>query len=374
MAISADGFLRPQQMAPITVETDRLVAETCPGIRLNQTSREGGDHPLWGPMVSVLVGSSTDAALRHHASSGGALSAILLHLLDSGVVDYVLQTAASDTFPLDNLTVASRNRTEIYQAAGSRYSPSAPLSDVVRCLEQPGRFALVGKPCDIAGARSLALHDRRVGKKIPVMISCFCAGVPSIIGTRTILQLLEIDEAEVAQFRYRGNGWPGKATATLRNGREYSMSYVESWGNILSRHVQHRCKICPDGSGGFADIVCGDAWHSDDKGYPIFGEGEEEGRSLIVTRTSIGERHVRAAIAAGCLDTEALSISDIEAMQPYQARRKRLVLSRLLAMAAIGWHIPRFRGLNLLRAAVSESVFGQIRSFAGMMKRLVTRR
>jgi coenzyme F420 hydrogenase subunit beta len=37
------------------------------------------------------------------------------------------------------------------------------------------------------------------------------------------------------------------------------MSYADSWGGILSRHVQFRCKICPDGTGGFADVVCADA-------------------------------------------------------------------------------------------------------------------
>src|SRR3712207_7050821 len=38
-----------------------------------------------------------------------------------------------------------------------------------------------------------------------------------------------------------------------------------------------RCKICPDGTGEFADIVCADAWYGKD-GYPDFAE--REGRSL----------------------------------------------------------------------------------------------
>lgn len=50
------------------------------------------------------------------------------------------------------------------------------------------------------------------------------------------------------------------------------MSYNESWGNILGKYLQKRCKICPDGIGEFADIVCADAWHGDKSGYPNFEE------------------------------------------------------------------------------------------------------
>src|SRR5690606_15337434 len=87
MAMSDDGYLRPRQSAPLAPQTDRLIGDVCPGIRLSQTSREGTDHPLWGPIIAVRTGASTDAALRHHASSGGALSGLLLFLLENGTVD-----------------------------------------------------------------------------------------------------------------------------------------------------------------------------------------------------------------------------------------------------------------------------------------------
>jgi coenzyme F420 hydrogenase subunit beta len=147
------------------------------------------------------------------------------------------------------------------------------------------------------------------------------------------------------------------------------MSYAESWGDILSRHVQFRCKICPDGSGGFADIVCGDAWHCDERGYPLFEE--RQGRSLIISRTARGEALVQQAMAARYLDAEPLDAGEIEKMQPSQARRKRLVLSRLVAMAVLGRTTPRFRGLRRLRAALSAGLWPNLRSFLGMARRLL---
>jgi coenzyme F420 hydrogenase subunit beta len=370
--MSPAGFLRPEQLSAVAPNINDLIADICPGIRLVQKSTEGVDHPIWGPFVSVCTGASTDASLRHHASSGGALSALLLFLLESRAVDYVVEVAASDTSPTENCIVESRTRDDLYRAAGSRYSPSAPLKDLCFRLEQPGRFALVAKPCDIAAVRQLARHDSRVVEKIPVLLSFFCAGIPSIRGTHEILRRLDVAPENLEKFQYRGDGWPGCATATTKSGWKARMSYVESWGAILSEHVQFRCKICPDGSGGFADIVCGDAWYCDERGEPIFSE--REGRSLIISRTSKGEHVLRQAIQGGYLQANSIHIEAIEAMQPSQAQRKRLVLSRLVAMFVMATRPPFFWGLQLRRAAFTGGLIGNIKSGLGMVRRLLFKR
>jgi coenzyme F420 hydrogenase subunit beta len=364
-----DGYLRPHQERPLSVETDRLISDICPGVNLRLYSDTAENHPLWGPIVSARSGWSDDPLLRRHASSGGALSALLIYLLDAGIVDYVVQTGASDSAPLENATAFCVTREDVYQAAGSRYAPSAPLADLMKRLEKPGRFALVGKPCDIAAVRTLGRKDPRISQKIPVMLSFFCAGVPSTRGAGRILDEMGLDKNEVVRFRYRGDGWPGRATAVLRDGTEVGMSYSESWGRILSHHVQFRCKICPDGTGGLADIVCADAWHCDENGYPLFEE--DEGRSLVITRTQLGEALVRNAIAAGRLVAGSLDTDMIAQMQPSQVRRKQLVLSRLAAMVVLGRRLPHFGGMHLAKAALSAGVWSNVRSFFGMARRLL---
>lgn len=369
MAMSDDGYLRPQQRHFVPEKVERLISETCPGLNLSQLPSEQNHHMLWGPMVGVRSGASTDIELRRHASSGGVISGLLLYLLEAGVVDYILQTAADSKHPLGNMTVRSANRDDIYKAAGSRYAPSAPLSDILTYLERPGKFALVAKPCDIAAVRALAKQDPRIDKKIPIMISFFCAGIPSEEGARAILDELNVDEKEVTSFKYRGDGWPGFATATLKNGNKKSMSYASSWGNILSKHVQFRCKICPDGSGGSADIVCADAWHSDDLGYPLFEE--KKGRSLIISRTEFGETTLKSAEASGFISTQSLDIEEIAGMQPSQAQRKRFVLSRLAAMRLLGKPTPNYKGFELKKAALSGGLWPNFRNFLGTARRII---
>lgn len=369
MAVSGDGYLRPLQSREITVETDRLIAEVCPGLGVNQIATTGQDHPIWGPHVAVRVGAATDADLRHHAASGGGLSALLIYLLEAGVIDRVVQTAASTEAPLENVTVVSSTRDEVFRAAGSRYSPAAPLLGFGRELQKEGRFALVGKPCDVAAARALAKYDPLVEVKIPIMISFFCAGTPSLKGARKIVEMLGAEPGDLRRFQFRGDGWPGRARAEFKDGGEASMSYEESWGGILSDHLQFRCKICPDGTGGLADVVFADAWHCDDRGYPLFEDSD--GRSLIVTRTLRGEQLLRRALVSGRLNATPLAVDEIEPMQPGQANRKRLVASRIGAMLILGSVVPKFSGFGLLRAAAQAGITRNIRSFLGTIRRIV---
>lgn len=372
MDYSQAGYLRPHVTGNLPSAADQAIASLCPGMNLALESSVAENHILWGPIMSARTGAATDPQLRHHASSGGVISALLQHLISSGAVQRVIQVAASDVHPTQNLTVISETSEDVWAAAGSRYAPSAPVAALAKIMDMPGQFAFVGKPCDVAAVRAYAARDAAVRNKIPYLISFFCAGVPSVRGARLILERLGISDEETERFRYRGDGWPGYATARTKDGRTQRMTYAESWGSILSHHVQFRCKICPDGSGGFADVVCGDAWDCDAEGYPVFGEGE--GRSLVLSRTGRGEALVSDAVHAGRITIEPLAVSEIAKMQPAQARRKQLVLSRIAAMRLLGRPVPSFSGLRLQDAARSISLAARARSFLGLLRRLTSGR
>lgn len=371
MGVSADGYNRPIQHGPISAQAETIVADACPGSRVAPWADDGSADPYWGPARSVHTGFATDAEIRHLASSGGLLSALLIHALESGRIDAVAQIVADPASPTGNMLRLSRTPADVLAAAGSRYAPSSPLAEIDALLSGSERLALVGKPCDISALRQLAKHDPRVGERIPLMLSFFCGGIPSARGATAVLDALGVAADEVDAFRYRGNGWPGFATATRRDGSSERMSYAESWGRHLSPTVQFRCKICPDAVGGVADIACADAWYGDESGYPLFEE--QDGRSLLLARTEAGTTLVEAALAAGAIALTPLDIAEIDRMQPAQARRKRLIRSRLLALAAIGR--PRFRapGLAIGAAARRAPFIEQVKSFAGMIRRTLMR-
>ncbi|MFX0547528.1 Coenzyme F420 hydrogenase/dehydrogenase, beta subunit C-terminal domain [Roseovarius sp. S1116L3] len=365
--MTSPGFLRPRQIAPLGEAEEKALAGFCPALRQRVEAGARTDDTLWGPYLEMQTGWSTDPELRFAGASGGALSGLLLHLLDSGEVEAIVQIAEDPATPIANRTVICTDRDGILAAAGSRYAPSAPLAGLADLIASGRRHAMVGKPCDIAALRALAAARSEVAAAFPVMLSFFCAGVPSEDGARAILAALGTDQDATARFRYRGQGWPGRATAQLKAGGARSMSYHDSWGKILSKHVQHRCKICADGTGKAADIVCADAWESDAAGYPVFDEAD--GVSLIVSRTELGARLLADAVEAGRIETQPFDVDGLAAIQPGQRERRRALLARLMALRLTGRPIPRYEGLHLRAAARQNPMGRNLRNFLGMLRR-----
>jgi coenzyme F420 hydrogenase subunit beta len=365
MRMSGDGYLRPTPV-PLDAAQRRTLDQVCSGRTLGHDAVEAPYHDLWGPIRRLGTGYATDPEVRFRGSSGGVLSALAIHLLETGEVEFVLATGADPEDPIGNATAPRGSRGEVIAAAGSRYAPSTPLADLERHLAAGRPFAFIGKPCDVATLRRMARHDPRVDRLIPYKLAFFCAGVPSRRGTEAVLDTLGVARDEVERFQYRGDGWPGLARARRRDGTEESMTYEASWGTILNKHLQFRCKICPDGTGEFADIACADAWYGKD-GYPDFEE--RDGRSLIVARTAAGERLLAVAEAAGAVRAEPLDVGEIARMQPYQATRKRNALARSAAVWAARRQGPRYHGLALSRLSAKTSPKELLRNFWGTFRR-----
>ena len=360
------GYARPVQSQGISVDIEAVIAGSCPGAVIEPWGQTARIDPSWGPWRGIMTGEAVDPKVRFEGSSGGAISALLIHALTSGLVDRVLHVAPDPIDPTRNVTAISRTPAEILSRAGSRYTSSSPLADIEGALNEGGSLAFVGKPCDVSAIRRLARFDPRVARHVPIILSFFCGGMPSHAGVGRILKSLEVPPEEVVEFRYRGRGWPGTCAART-NDRTAEMSYAESWGGHLSKEVQFRCKICPDAVGGVADIACADAWYGGETGYPTFEE--QEGRSLIVARTPAGEALLASALSSNQITVENLPLEEIDKMQPSQARRKRLVFARAAALAVLLQPRPQMSGLRVSEASAKASLKEAVQNFLGTMRR-----
>jgi coenzyme F420 hydrogenase subunit beta len=372
IALNANGYLRPHILMPLEATENKHALAVCPGIHVEHTPPLQPKDEMWGPVISCQAGWSTNAALRHQASSGGGLSALAGYLLDSLLVDAVLHIGVSNSDPLTNEYRISTTKEQVAQNAGSRYAPAAPLLGLEDALSKHKKLAFIGKPCDVVAMRKLANMDTRVANQVLYCLSFMCAGVPSMKGTHAVLKHLDTPVDQLVQFKYRGNGWPGLATATRRDGTTKSMTYDESWGQILNRHLQFRCKICFDGTGEFADITCADAWYGNKGGYPSFEEAA--GRSLLITRTAKGQALLERALADGVIEITSIPNTDLPIIQPYQASRKKLALSRMIAIRLSGKMPPNYNQTSMLRLAKAASLKENIKSFGGTLKRVLKTR
>jgi coenzyme F420 hydrogenase subunit beta len=348
MHLDADGFLVP--VADDTAGTPPASAanafrRVCPGRTVRATRPAPGDSvdPLFGPYISVWRAWAADPEVRRRGSSGGVLTALTAWLAQSGRVDHVVAAGADPDRPDRTVPVEIRSRDEALAAAGSRYAPVG-VANLAASLG--GGSAFVGKPCETDAVRRLL---RPLGD-LPLLMSFFCAGVPSQHATSELVGALGANLQEVTSLTYRGDGCPGDFVATTTSGRVRA-SYQESWGAHLGRRLQDRCKICPDGTGMHADIAVGDFWATDDAGYPTFDEND--GVSVALGRTRRGHELLLAARAAGVLVLEPVAVSEIRATQPSQLRRRRELPGRLVGRRLAGRRSPRFRGFGLLKGMLA---------------------
>jgi coenzyme F420 hydrogenase subunit beta len=372
MRIAKPGFLRPYQSAPLTIAQEQSIRGACPALGVAPWSMAGAPAVdfAWGPYRRILTGHATDPDVRFVGSSGGFLTALSQFALKAGLVEAVVTVRAGDgDAPLANPVQIISDPAELLAAAGSRYGPSAPLSKIGALLDDGRRFLFVGKPCDVSALRQLGRNDDRVARSFPIALSFFCGGIPSLAGSERVIEAMGLVPAEVRSFRYRGNGWPGKARAETRDGRSGEMDYETCWGEHLTRHVQFRCKICPDAVGGVADIACADAWFGGETGYPTFED--QAGRSLVMVRSEAGSALLEAALAAGVVECEPSSLADIELMQPSQRRRKTLVGARTKALAVAFKPRPHFRGVMVRDAARAAPLRDRVRNFLGTTWRIM---
>jgi coenzyme F420 hydrogenase subunit beta len=251
------------------------------------TKTQPGSAGEWGPVLKVWEGYAADEQLRFKGSSGGAATALAQYCIDHEGADGVLQTQPDPADPLRNRPVFSRSYEDLLGGTGSRYSPAGPCERFDWLLGAKEAAVFIGKPCDVAALAKFGRVFPDIGPRTAVSISIFCAGTPSTQGTIEILNRMGVETGQVTGFRYRGNGWPGKAVARSQvQEMAGELTYLESWGEILSRHVAFRCRLCPDSSGEFADISCGDPWYRT-------VDPDDPGRSMVIARTERGRQLVR---------------------------------------------------------------------------------
>lgn len=360
------GFKRPILRNALPPKIDDKIKTICPSSTIRLDPKNTGDA-FWGAIHGIWKGYSTQLDLRFKASSGGAVSAIALHLLHAGEVDGIWHTGADPKNLIGTKSTTSRSSEDVMSNAGSRYAPSSPLEKIEPALAGEHRYVFIGKPCDVSALRALAKIDARVDKTFPWMLSFFCAGVPSQRGAEELLSRMKLKKERLLEFRYRGHGWPGHAMARTRSGHEARLDYRTAWGDVLTKHVQTRCKICPDGVGMQADIVCADAWNILPDGTLDFSENP--GQSLIIARSLRGKDVIEKMIQNGSLFATVFDVSQLPIIQPGQYFRKTVVQARLTAMRICGLKVPKFVGFRLGTLSRHASLLVRARNMLGMMRR-----
>lgn len=356
------GFLEPD------IKDVYLQKKVCP---VNGEATRGVyAKDIWGPRLSTKIGWASDKKIRKKASSGGILTSIACWFLKSGKADAILQTKVNSDNPITTEFTCSDTIEQVLECCGSRYAESAPLMDILSYLKENKKYVFIGKPCDVQVLRKYLEDKPELNNKIVCYLSFFCAGIPSYNANKKLIKKMGCNVDDLSEFNYRGNGWPGFATAVDKHKKTYKMDYNSSWGQVLGRDKRKFCRLCMDGIGLFADIACGDAWYKTSDNEPDFSE--HDGRNIIFVRTERGAKILREVELKGDIhiEKEQLFEEDLKYIQKYQYERRGTYLAQWLALKLTFHSTPKMNLKNVWKLSKNISFRRQFNIFWGTLKRI----
>lgn len=347
--------------------------KVCPGIGLcHEPFSEETIEELrkgWGPVLHVKEGYASDKEIRYAGSSGGVATSLALYGLKSGIACGVLHSGPDKEEPIKNIPVYSRTKEQLLACTGSRYSPAAPCQAFGIMKKENGKSIFIGKPCDIAALNKARKLDSELDCKVALTISIFCAGTPTTKGTLALLESMGVSNIkDIENIRYRGNGWPGNVRVKLK-GQDcnYEMPYIQAWGDVLTKYGQLRCRLCPDSTGEFADISCGDPWYRDIS-------PDEMGHSLVLARTDNGRSFIGSASDASFVELKQIAPGRVMQSQRSLMGKRRQLWGRIFVMRLFGVPVPKFSFFALYPNWYQLSLKEKLRTIAGTVRRIIQRK
>jgi len=325
-----------------------LCVKVCPGHfvdfeKLNELIfKKVPNNLLLGNFEKLYIGHSTNHSLRWNASSGGLVSALLLFALEEGIIDGALVTKMNETKPLKPEPIIARTAEEVVIASKSKYCPVPANIALKEILEKEGKYAVVGLPCHIHGIRKLEMLNSKLRRRVVLHLGIFCSHTVNSQGTEFLLQKLGIEKKDVIEINYRGEGWPGEMSVTLKNGNKKYISSQKIWSAIFgSFFIPARCLTCCDLTNELSDISLGDAWLPELK-------KDKTGTSVIITRTETGERILQNAKAKGKILIQEINEAKVVESQKNQLFfKKKNLNARLKIQRLIRQNTPIYNTKKL---------------------------
>ena len=285
-------------------ETKRKVAWSAPNGRIIETS----------------VAQAADPDIREKGTDGGVVTAILLHLFDSGRIDGAIVARPSGTFQRRPSLAVSRE--EILDAAGFFFDTSHGMKHMsdqyvtyssiegFSPMMKKGlrRVALVGTPCQIKAFRRMEVMGIVPSDSIKYCLGLFCSGNFTFEKNqrKKLAESHDFDWDDVRKINIKDDFLIHLESGEIRSIRLEDLDFMK----------RYACRYCSDYSAEFADISFG-------------GIGAPQGWTTVISRTPLG-RAVLAdardkAVSEFPLDQNPTYATDaLSAMRSAAAQKKKM--------------------------------------------------
>lgn len=250
-------------------------------------------EPPIGHFTNVISAQSTDPKILDAATDGGVVTALLINMLESGLIDGAVVSISTDG--VGRKPVVATTRQELIQAAGSHFGELPHLEElgdrytnyvsVIRYATKAApiklsRLAVVGTPCQITAIRNMQALAMMPSDIMTFTIGLFCMqcfDIKSLLG-KDFLTSRNIDLGEIAGMNIKE-----EFILRLNSGIKVHIPMKE-----IEEIARPACLKCQDFSNDFADISVG-------------GLGSPDGYTTVMIRTIRGKMMMVDAIANGVI-------------------------------------------------------------------------
>jgi coenzyme F420 hydrogenase subunit beta len=310
-----------------------LCFDVCPGEHFNtnliiQTPTD----PFVGESICTYTGKATNKEIYLNSQSGGITTAILQYLLDKQIVSAVIVTSM-EPISLQSKGMIVTDSTQLHKSQKSKYIPTTLNELLPQISKIDGKVAIVGLPCHMHGIENFYKINKKLKEKI-IKIGLICEKVTlySAINFFTT----KITDNDILEFCYKDpqhTKYPGDIRLTTKNGemlfldRKYRKTMKDFFTPV-------RCMLCFDKMNIYSDITLGDP-------HGIENIDRENGESLVISRTKLGEEIIKNAIESKYINLNNTNFED--AIKGQGIENKKLKFNAYInAYTKMGYTIPKY--------------------------------
>ncbi len=375
LGLSQDGYPTVKSLSACT-DCD-LCVKVCPGDEFDfyETHQKnygqlGDIASTHGHFLEATLAYATDSELRKNGTSGGLITAILLSLLEKGEIDGAVVITSDPDVLWRGKPIVARTREEILASTKSKYAISPTNSVFSEILATPGRYVLVGLPCQIHGYTKAAELDPRLRERIILTIGLYCHAAVEHEGYEIVWNSLGKAREGANKFVSRIGKHPGTPYVLYPDGKSKPVYFPEKKGyrpssiemiNILYRlYSPARCLTCFDASSEFADIAVGDPWMAPpDKEVNFY-----EGWSFALLRSPRAQRVYHKLVADKVIVSKEVTRNEALACNRLMSNEKRSRAFRIIethrrqgkpipAYGPYGMEMPKLSGRQFIKTEIN---------------------
>ena len=242
-----------------------------------------------GKYLDIMTVKTTDKTLQKYSQDGGIVSSLLIHALETGVIEGAIVAMPTDE-PWNPEPYVATTPEEIIAAAGTKYV-LCPLNNALKIAARENgldKIGMVGMHCLTYAVRKMQLYPfgaRHLPNKMALLLGIFCTENFSYTGIKAIVEELHKVNIEHVQ---KMDVSKGKMIVTSNMGERGEVPV-----KLTHSYVQPGCYICPDLTARTADISTGSI-------------GSPDGWSTVMPRTKVGKDLFQSAVDMGLFETKPI--------------------------------------------------------------------